>query len=650
MAADAIPAAVPGPNDPPSTGTPTGPVSGLLASMLAPVDPARPAFTLTPQTLTDAPVQGGDDVPVTGGSSASYHGDDGTGSDADGKTTTTKSSQQQGIWRAWLLAGADRWKRGGEARNKRLDVQKARAMSLQVKEARTVSVNRTGSLLGNGSKASGAGGKGLDSKSSSGGSGKSPSKGTQKTNGGSGKGSSGRSGGSSGSGSGGGAGRGSGGGSGKGGTSGGTGGGKGAGPSPKGSKGDGDSGSKSPKVSLLKNRKSRDNSGAGKGSGQGPAGGSGKHGASGTGGTSGGSPSVEHKTARETPPDRLFGNKTSRTDKAAADSTKEKAGPRGGTPAGKNNTPASKTAPVTGTPGKDTKDPKSKKDKDGKWSLIKDPKETPGTGPDSTGAKPKADPAKGKPDGKKQPGQATAGGKPFTTRPSRETGYRDGTRVAKTVAHVKAYRDGVQDGYADTAQAADREKARLDKAHQQRKHSLEKKREKDVPVTGQASSADHHPTPQTANEAQPIAVHGIRGEDIFLGAGAERPSITRGEVRSLKHYERRMDAKADAMTKISDITKSFKARADEQAKKATQLLEAARSVKGGEKLIAALTKAQEAAQVQSGRAEEVARRAARGHEGVRAVLSNVETRYGPMYQAVIDSDETLPAELAFHRG
>ncbi|QGZ53349.1 hypothetical protein GPZ77_34530 (plasmid) [Streptomyces sp. QHH-9511] len=70
MAADTAPAAVPDPTD----RTQQAAQPGLLASMLAPVEPARPAaFHIEPATA-----EGAAPHDVAGTSSAAFHGDDNT--------------------------------------------------------------------------------------------------------------------------------------------------------------------------------------------------------------------------------------------------------------------------------------------------------------------------------------------------------------------------------------------------------------------------------------------------------------------------------------------------------------------------------------------------------------------------------------------
>ncbi|MDX3283991.1 hypothetical protein PV435_48265, partial [Streptomyces scabiei] len=78
MAADTVPAAVPGPPDPPDQNAPSSQsVKGFLASMVAPLEPARPTFDLSPTTGSIAPAPGPDglvDSSAPGVSSASFRG------------------------------------------------------------------------------------------------------------------------------------------------------------------------------------------------------------------------------------------------------------------------------------------------------------------------------------------------------------------------------------------------------------------------------------------------------------------------------------------------------------------------------------------------------------------------------------------------
>lgn len=627
MSANAVPAAVPGPNDPPGSTPAPGPAAGLLASMVAPVQPARATFNLNP-AAANTPAQTGpadlvDPAPQSA-SSDSFHADESTTNATDNAANNkTAGKPQTGIWRAWLVAGATRWGKGGGTQNKRLDMKKARAQAQQVKETRTVTINRTPAGGGGGtsrtSNATGpAGGKGLGGKSGGGGASKGPQKniGPGSKNG-TGPGSSSKSG-NTGPGGLGGRGKdtgsgGSGAGNGRGTGSGGAGATKNtpAPKQPKPPKADTPVIPKQRKTDTATPKPSKGGAGTGNGSDQK----NNKPGA-GAGGTKG----------------------------PAGTSGKDGASPK--TPA-----PAKDTKPTGGAtgPGKDTKAPKSAAGptERKKWSLTKGDKpakpntKTPpaaGTGKGS-GADEKQD-AKGKPDPKTatDPKPVPGRGKPFSVKESRETGYRDGTRAARTTAHVKAYRDGIKDGWADTMTAAEREKTRLDQAHTLRKKQLEHDKEQQVTAT----SADHH-------QAQPIEVTNIDSTHVHLGAGATRNSVTRGEVRSLKAFERRLEAKVAVLLKGAEQARTLQAHAAEQAREATQLLEQARGSKAGEKVLGSLLKTQEATTAQIRAAEDLYKRAIRGAEQSAAVLANVKTRYEPMYTAVVNSPETKPAEMSFYQ-
>ncbi|CAM5500039.1 MULTISPECIES: hypothetical protein [Streptomyces] len=623
MAADTVPAAVPDPNNPPTADTTDSARTPAGSSLFAAIDPARPApdFDLNPSAAEVT--EGAGETVTGGGSSASFHGEENTGQ--GGGNNGSNSGQKQGIWRAWLLAGAERWRKGAGANIKRLDLQKAKAQARQVKVNRQVSVNRSGGLLGKSSSGnSGAGGasgkdnKSLNSKNSGGAAPKGPKNPTGST----GSGSSGRSGRGGGSGSGGGAGRGPNGS-----------GGSGWGAAPKNHGGTGSNTQpKSPKPPKeqktqgggrpKQSGKAKDSSGGGSGPSGGPSSGSGsgKNGAKGPAGAGGkDAPAGDLKPKKQTGQDSKgekpgLTGKDSDPQKISLKKNEEKKAAGGG-----NTEPGKKPEQKHGEP---------RAEKDGKTGT--------GKGPNSTPA--------GKANGSKGPK-----GKPFSTQSSRETGYRDGSRAAKTVAHIQAYRDGVKDGWDDTSEAADREKTRLDKAHETHKKTLAEARDKEQKVTGQASSADYHQAPADAGP-QPIPVKDVTATHVVLGDRPARDSLTRGEVRSLKSFERRLEAKVAARIANAEKTKALKTHAEAQATKTTQLLESARAVKGGDKLLGKLAKLQEAALVQSARADEAHTRAVRAADATQAVLANIKTRYGAMYQAVIDSPETSPAETAFYLG
>lgn len=577
MAADAAPAAVPDPHDRTGNARPEGPQPGLLASALAPVAPARPAaFTL------DAAAAGQPETAaVSGASSAAYHPNDGTSPGASGAGTgRSGSTQPQSVIKAWLLAGAERWRKGAGENIKRLEVAKARAMAQQVKESRQVSEKRvinsgpaapSGGASGGG-KTGGAGGKGLDRKASSTDSGPKNSSGPSRT--------------------------------------------------PAGAPTGKAAAARTPGREQQAGGKPGAAGGRGADKPAKPAATGGRTG--GTGSTSGGqsgrtsSGGKQHDTGGKKP--GLVDLVKNRRKAPAADTTGKGSGAKGidGKP-GKDHSPQHKPVKPTGPDAPKTPDTK----KPGKQT--------------------KDQPGKAGPTSKDHPASKDAAGKPFTTRESRITGYRDGTRAAKTTAHIKAYRDGIKDGWTDVAEAAQREKTRLERTHEARKQA----RTEEKPVPGTPSSADYHQPPAGP---QPIGVKNIDASHLHLGDGAARESLTRGEVRSLKSFERRLTARSASLTKVAEETRGLTAHADAQAAKATRLAEDARSVKGGDKLLSSLAKLEEAAKVQAARADEVHKRAVRAADACKAVLANVETRYGALYQAVVDSPETAPAETHFYLG
>jgi len=158
-----------------------------------------------------------------------------------------------------------------------------------------------------------------------------------------------------------------------------------------------------------------------------------------------------------------------------------------------------------------------------------------------------------------------------------------------------------------------------------------------------ASSSDYQ------QQATPIQVKNINAQSIDLGDGAARPSISRGEVRTLRGFQKRLETKTDRMTRVAEATRTLQQHAVEQAAKVTRLRELAAGVKGGEKLLTALSRLEEAANVQASKAALIHKRAARAAEACRVLNTNADTRYGGIYKAVVDSPETSPAEMAYYR-
>jgi hypothetical protein len=630
MASDTVPAAAPGPNEPASTPNSRAAQPGGIAALWAPIDPARPApgaFTLDPDQAAAA----GHDKVSTSASSAAYH-DAGTGSESpdSGAGKGAKGSagaSKEGVLKTWLRATAERWRKGADIHIKRLEVQKARHQAMQVKESRQVAVNRTpGSGFGRQQNTSGLGGK-TDGGKAGGKSGNGrnnshtpakqrPSSGSSGSSGTGSTGSTGSTGGGSPRG-------------GKNGPSGGHG--------APGSGGAGEHGTQRSGGTAPKQGKDTSSAGAGQKTGSG-SGGSGSSGGSGGKGSNPGPAGKEGKQGKPgkdsagktssgeskgTPADRTFNDRAARpegksgagTDKSSRDKS-SKDQPTSKQDGGKNS-PAD--------PAKKTAEPSPKDSGKAGPDGTRDHN----TSPDKAADKP-ADPHL----------HTTGGGKPLNTQPSREAGYRDGTRAARAAAHVNAYRDGVRDGWTDGQQAAARDKARLDNAREQRQQHKDTDH-KDQTMTAK-TSADHHPT---HDQPQPIHATNITQSHVILDNGQVR---SRGEIRNLKQYERRLEDKVNTMNRVADAAKRLLAHAEEQAKHVTRLAEQAKAAKGGEKVLAALAKVQETTDLQAQQATELHKRALKGAENTTVLLSNVQTRYGLIYQAVCNSPLTKPAELDFY--
>jgi hypothetical protein len=597
MATDTVPAQVPMPPEPPhgtSAGTNSSetPAKGFLASMVAPVEPARPTFDLSPTTGSDAQSGSGDGVldrSAPGVSSASFRdADEAAAKDPAGE----KRKAQGSIWKAWWLAGAQRWAKGGGTANKRLDLRKAKAQANQVKENRTTTFTKSGGLPVRNSVGAGGGSKGNGGKSGGDSRGKGPVNSSGNRSSGPGRGGSG-------------GGRGPGGGTG---SSGSGAGGKGKQPGSHG-KGSGAKGS----GSDAKGPGSKGADGAGS-SGKNSAGG-GKNG-----------------HGRDSNGPKPFSDKAS-SDKGASGKGSGSGGGSGKQVAGGKSGAAGKD----GTPGGAGSSGGRSGQGGGKPSNGKTSKEQAGH---SKASKATAD--------KRTPLEK-----------SRQTGHDDGGAARNVVDHVKAYAKGTKDGWHDKKDENGKEHARLDKAHDDHKT---KPKGKDggknadgTPLTavtqGQAVTITDDNKPMEdpfMAKPTPIQAKGIDAYKITLGDGFLKGSVKRSELRTFKQYEGRLDARIDGLARVADATKALAAQAHDQANECQDLAEQAKGVKGGEKTVGTLTKLADQAKVQAHEADEVHKKAAKAHDFAKAVLSNIQTRYTPLYQAVVDSDEVKPAELRFY--
>ncbi|GGU49814.1 hypothetical protein [Streptomyces violascens] len=333
---------------------------------------------------------------------------------------------------------------------------------------------------------------------------------------------------------------------------------------------------------------------------------------------------------------------TTAKDKDGGKSTGDKGGKDEKAPAAKDNGQKPKTSEKDPAVKDDGEKPKAgekteKSDKPEAAKTDKDGKDTAAQGDDKT-----------------KQGQTPTGGRP-RTQSSREAGYRDGNRAARGVAHIEAYRDGARDGYADGREQAQQERKQLDQARDERKadRSPQNPQEGSSPVSGHSSADYHQPAAapgsgQATSDVTPVQVNSVDKEGVQLGAGAARASMTRGEVRTLKAFERRLKARAADMVKVAEVLKALVAYENQQARSAYTLMEKTKGVRGGAKLLPTLRRLAEAAKVQAAAAEESRKRAVRAAESCRVVLANVEKRDGLIYKAVVDSPETVPAEKAFY--
>ncbi|MEV7907236.1 hypothetical protein [Streptomyces anulatus] len=620
MATDTAPPVPAGPPDPPapaaagSVPAPAGD-TGIMAALMAAVEPARPvtapAAGVRPEgddPAAKADPDGAVDRSSPGYTSAVRAPEDLFGADSD----AAGARHKEGVIKTLLRAGATRWAKGGGAANKRLDVAKAQAAAHQVKETRTTTVMKSSGIpTRSSSGGTGGGGQGSSGKNTGGSgrnSGGNGSVGAGRDGSGAGSGSGGRgssgSNGGNGSGGRGSSGSKSGGESGKSRGSGGNSGGNSGGASPK------NSGAQKPDESAgrRKGGGSAGNSGAnGKDGGNGKTGASGNGGGSGSGGSSGGrSPDSKTKDGKGQSP--------------KADLEK-----RGG------------SSPGSSSAGSDGKSGSSG-----------------GTGKSGTSGK----------DGKSGPaGSGSAGGSPTGSdrtplQRSRETGHGDGSAVRNVVDHVQAYAKGAKDGYRDKREENGKEHARLDKAHDQHKAKQQDPKKDDPQQQGTKVAGPNGQTLVIAppdekddgmsTDVKPLLVKEIDPNTLTLGTEGAAGSVSRKELRNFKQYERKLEAKENHLVKVADACKSLEAAAEDESRDCQQLAEQAKAVKGGEKLAAKLSRLADSAKAQATEAAELRKRAQRAAEMCRVVLTNIGTRYAPLYKAVVDSDETKPAELRFY--
>ncbi|MEW1639292.1 hypothetical protein AB0469_35220 [Streptomyces sp. NPDC093801] len=560
-----------------------------MAALMAAVEPARPV------TATGAGARPDGDDPA-----AKAHSDGVVDRSSPGVTSESFKAPEdltgagsdaagarhkEGVFKTLIRAGATRWAKGGGTANKRLDLEKARASAHQVKETRTTTVMKSPGLPTRNSSG-GAGGGGRNSTGSG-------STGT-----------------------------------GRGGSGGATGGG--------GSGASGNGGSGSPKDTSPKGAKdsggkgkdgSSGNAGAdGKAGKDGKAGASGSGGGSTSGGSSGGSSGGNSGSSKDT----ADKGKGAKVDLKKGGGSGQGSGGSSGSSGGSGKNGGSGSSGGSGARGSSGS----------------------GGGSGSSGGSGKNGAAGHSPKG-------TDNRNPLQR--SREVGHGDGSAVRNAVDHVKAYAKGAKDGYQDKKEENGKEHARLDKAHADHKAQRQDPKKDDPKQGNPKGTTVTGPSGQTlviappdegddgvSTDVKPLLVKEIDANTLTLGTDGARGSISRKELRNFKQYERKLEAKEDHLIKVADACKALQAAAEDEAKDCQDLAEQAKAVAGGEKLAAKLTKLADAAKAQAAEAAELHKRAKRAAEMCKVVLTNIGTRYAPLYKAVVDSDETKPAELRFY--
>ncbi|MFH8886611.1 hypothetical protein [Streptomyces californicus] len=222
---------------------------------------------------------------------------------------------------------------------------------------------------------------------------------------------------------------------------------------------------------------------------------------------------------------------------------------------------------------------------------------------------------------------------------------------------MKAYAQGTKDGYQDKKEENDKEHARLDQARADYKAKQQGPKQQDDSKQGTTVTAPDGRTlvitsdekdDGVSTDVKPLLVKEIDANTLALGTDGARGAISRKELRNFKQYERKLEAKEIHLIKVAEACKALEAAAEDEAKDCQALADQAKAVKGGEKLAAKLTKLADAAKAQAAEAAALHKRAQRAAEMCKVVLTNIATRYAPLYKAVVDSDETKPAELRFY--
>ncbi|MEE1821226.1 hypothetical protein PUR61_03285 [Streptomyces sp. BE20] len=169
------------------------------------------------------------------------------------------------------------------------------------------------------------------------------------------------------------------------------------------------------------------------------------------------------------------------------------------------------------------------------------------------------------------------------------------------------------------------------------------------PADPAASRRTQYPMAAPTTFAEPATFIEVTPSTVSFIADGERRELGRSEVRTLKGFENQMRDRAAYLRKVAEQSRTAVAVATEHALAAQKLLERTRGVQGGEGLVRVLERLAEQAGSLCAAAEETERRAIRGAEEAGALVINADTRHGPIYQAVVDSPLTSPAEREFYQ-
>ncbi|MFF4384451.1 hypothetical protein [Kitasatospora sp. NPDC001547] len=173
-----------------------------------------------------------------------------------------------------------------------------------------------------------------------------------------------------------------------------------------------------------------------------------------------------------------------------------------------------------------------------------------------------------------------------------------------------------------------------------------------TPPDGPATPRRSHetmPATSTTNGATPASKIKVTPSTVRFTADGEERELGRTEIRTLKGFENTLRKRGADLAKIAEESKSAVTVATQHALAAQRLHERAKAVKGGESLIWQLEALADHCRELCKAAEQTERHATNGAEAAAALVVNADTRHGAIYQAVVDSKLTIPAEKEFYK-